>query len=172
MTLEDYINKKYASIKLIVKQKANNNFVDERELLSLVNLKLAKAKNIDFEHDNIFYAYAHKIVLNAAFDLRKDKRQYAFIPTDFTETDLIETTYFERSDTQQLVFEQKKLIKLICDNMNGLYFKETFEAYFLNGLTYDQICTKLNMDMANVKSHIFRIRAYVNKNYSIYNQMI
>ncbi len=139
---------------------AFKNNVDQGDFVSYFDWKLCGAINLYIEPMDMLLCWGllHKIRKNAFLDFVK------IVPV---------MKKMDIHTVEQPDIDPKYLLKKVNESMINHKHVKIFTAYFLDGLKSCEIAKQFNMPENTVKTHINRIRSFLNLRYgSIYNELI
>jgi len=161
MNYKTLITKNYPKIMFHVRNKAFRFYLNESDLLSLVNEKIAvrlNNSNFQFDDDRLFWGYIHKVISSAAVDLKRDEKFWSELENynNAVEYDL------EAILTARVISDH-----LFSDIKNDLH-RDICTEILVHGESYENTSDKLSVPMCVVKNAVFLFRR---KSIKKYNQV-
>lgn len=162
----DVIIDNYPQIQRTVAHKAFKFYVNEQDLMSAVNMRLAvNISNNQFEvmHINQIWGYIHMLINSCAIDIKRRIKHTV-------ELEDCKVAVFNDVDN---MLTMRKIIAAILSDITKERDRKAFMEVLVKGCKYEEVATDLGVDLNTLKGIIFRIRKRSIEKYGqAYKQLI
>jgi len=164
-----FISKNYKKIVAMVNRKAFLFHINAEDLLSQLNIYLARSLNKDgFEgNEREFWGYIATVVHNTAISVKRSVNLHSGRLVDIDDCVEIDSNNQANQPNLALKEFQKIVYAQVRESLKSQKHKDIFDEYFINDHSYEDISKILSLPIGTVKTTIFSIR---NKAYDMFGE--